>query len=194
MSSSDESQNSERGYHPRDINDEPNMQHESPRRHSIAIQDILNPTNNDMVNSSSDQGSPPSGNPRRPASRRSSNGPGSRRPSTSPAANGRRRMSISSNGPRERRQFRPTYSDEEVLFIWYYRIDLGCDWQVIANAYNAQFPERPRDGFGGIQCKYYRYCEEFGIPKVRNRDRSPSAVQRYGMRYRTGRSYPWMRS
>ena len=120
-----------------------------------------------------------------------------RRPTSSSSANGRpRTSSVSSRSPgtKERRQFRPTYSDEEVYFIWYYRIDLGYDWQDINNAYNAQFPDRPREGFGGIQCKYYRYCEEFGIPKVRHRDRGASQVIEYGMRSRTGLSYPWMRN
>ena len=105
-----------------------------------------------------------------------------------------RRASSSSSGSRtrERRAFRPTYSDEEVYFIWYHRIDLGYDWQDINRAYNAQFPERPRQRIGGIQCKYYRYCEEFGVPKVRNRDRAASAAEQYGMRSRTGLTYPWM--
>lgn len=79
-----------------------------------------------------------------------------------------------------------------MYFIWYHRIDLGYDWQDINRAYNAQFPERPRQRIGGIQCKYYRYCEEFGVPKVRNRDRAASAAEKYGMRSRTGLTYPWM--
>ena len=108
--------------------------------------------------------------------------------------NRRRRTSSSSSGSRtrERRAFRPTYSDEEVYFIWYHRIDLGYDWQDINRAYNAQFPDRPRQRIGGIQCKYYRYCEEFGVPKVRNRDRAASAAEQYGMRSRTGLTFPWM--
>ena len=92
-----------------------------------------------------------------------------------------------------RREFRPTYSEEEALFIWYHRVDLGLDWQDITNAYKRQFPERPREGPGGIQCKYYRCCAENNIPKVRERDKSASAVEEYGMKARTGLHYPWMR-
>lgn len=195
MSTSDDSQDSQSSHHhrARDGSDDSHTQH---RRRSMAIQDILNPAGGDRGSSPRHSGSPSFHEADgRPGVISASPKQYSRRISVSPAAQSRRRASVSSrsSGHRERRQFRPTYSDEEVFFIWYYRIDLGYDWQDIANAYNAQFPERPRDGFGGIQCKYYRYCEEFGIPKVRNRDRSASAVNEYGMRSRTGRSFPWMR-
>ena len=159
------------------------LQQHNSRRRSIAIQDILNPISTERRNSpgrrySVDSSDSESGSIRsRQSPPTSTTHPGTGSPRT-----------------RERRQFRPTYSDEEVLFIWYYRIDLGYDWQEICRAYNAQFPSRPRVGIGGIQCKYYRYCEESGIPKVRNRDRSASAVQKYGMRSRTGLTYPWMRN
>lgn len=143
-------------------------QSSAERRPVMAINDILNPINN------GDSGGPQG--------------------SATTTAGVASQSSSSRQASRERRQFRPTYSDEEVYFIWYHRIDLGYDWQDITNAYNAQFPDRRREGFGGIQCKYYRYCEEFGLPKVRNRDRGASQVQEYGMRARTGLSYPWMRS
>lgn len=161
--------------------------HGSPRRPSMAIEDMLNPVTGEQ----SRDGSSYHG------SRALESAQHARRPTSSSSANGRPRTSSSSSsrspGTKERRQFRPTYSDEEVYFIWYYRIDLGYDWQDITNAYNAQFFDRPREGFGGIQCKYYRYCEEFGIPKVRDRDRGAPQVLEYGMRSRTGLSYPWMR-
>lgn len=198
MSTSDDSQDSQRSHHhrARDGSDDSQLQHNTPRRRSIAIQDILNPAGGDRSNSPRYSSSPSFHEAgERPGSNSTSPKQYSRRTSVSPTAQSRRRVSMSSksSGARDRRQFRPTYQDEEVYFIWYYRIDLGYDWQDIANAYNAQFPDRPRDGFGGIQCKYYRYCEEFGIPKVRNRDRSASAVKEYGMRSRTGRTYSWMK-
>lgn len=93
----------------------------------------------------------------------------------------------------ERRQFRPPYSEEEVDFIWYHRIDLGYDWADVERAYQHQFPNSGREGFTGIQCKYYRFCDEKGIPKVRDRNKESSQVELYGMRARSGRSYPWMR-
>lgn len=92
-----------------------------------------------------------------------------------------------------RREFRPTYSEEEALFIWYHRVDLSLDWPDITEAYNKQFPERPREGPGGIQCKYYRCCADNNVPKVRERRRSASAAEEYGMKARTGLNYSWMR-
>ena len=100
----------------------------------------------------------------------------------------------SSKYPGARREFRPTYSEEETLFIWYHRIDLGYDWQDITHAYNRQFPERAREGPGGIQCRYYRCCSDNNIPKVRERRRSASSAEEYGMRARTGLWYPWMKN
>lgn len=44
----------------------------------------------------------------------------------------------------ERRQFRPPYSEEEVDFIWYHRIDLGYEWADVERAYQHQFPNRDR--------------------------------------------------
>lgn len=170
--------------------------HGGPRRPSMAIEDMLNPVTGERSSSPRYQGSHARGDA---GGRALESAQYARRPtsSSSSSTNGRPRVSSvspRSPGTKERRQFRPTYSDEEVYFIWYYRIDLGFDWQDINNAYNAQFPDRPREGFGGIQCKYYRYCEEFGIPKVRHRDRGASQVMEYGMRSRTGLSYPWMRN
>ena len=92
-----------------------------------------------------------------------------------------------------RREFRPTYSDEEAFFIWYHRLDLGWDWSDITEAYNKQFPERPREGAGGMQCKYYRCCSDNNIPKVRELRRSASAADEYGMKAKTKLHYPWMR-
>ncbi|MCJ1240895.1 hypothetical protein MMC14_008899 [Varicellaria rhodocarpa] len=46
----------------------------------------------------------------------------------------RRNSSRSSSSARERREFRPTYLQEEEYFIWYHRIDLGMDWTDASNA------------------------------------------------------------
>ncbi|KAL8789017.1 MAG: hypothetical protein Q9195_007037 [Heterodermia aff. obscurata] len=116
---------------------------------------------------------------------------GSLRP---PHVQRRRTPSVSSTRvSRTRREFRPTYSDEETLFIWYHRLDLGWDWNLITEAFNKQFPERPRGGAGGIQCKYYRCTADNNIPKVRERRRSASAADEYGMKAKTRLHYPWMR-
>ena len=96
---------------------------------------------------------------------------------------------------RERREMRPTYQQEEEYFIWYHRVDLGMDWRDVRQAYNAQFPQRQRRGFQGIQCKYYRCCETHGIPRVRERNRAATPDKSYGVRNRLpGLWYPWMRT
>ena len=106
----------------------------------------------------------------------------------------RRNSSRSSSSARERREFRPTYLQEEEYFIWYHRIDLGMDWTDVRQAYNVQFPQRQRRGFQGIQCKYYRCCEAYGVPRVRDRNRAASPADSYGVRSRLpGLWYPWMR-
>ena len=105
-----------------------------------------------------------------------------------------RHISQSDSRQRQRREMRPTYQQEEEYFIWYHRVDLGMDWRDVRAAYNAQFPERQRSGFQGIQCKYYRCCETHGVPRVRERNRAASPDKSYGVRSRLpGLWYPWMR-
>ncbi len=186
----------------------------TPRRRSMAIHDMLNPLEGESSMShrcrpphlESDEESRTSISPNlngssgRPSPNQSSPSPMRSTPSPNQLAsnpNGlsrtHRRMSSRSSAARAPRQFRPPYSDEEVHFIWYHRIDLGYEWSDITRAYNAQFPLRQREGFGGIQCKYYRLRDAYNIPRVRHRDRSTSPAEAYGMRTTTGLSYPWMR-
>jgi hypothetical protein len=100
----------------------------------------------------------------------------------------------SSSARRERREMRPTYAPEEELFIWYHRVDLDMNWGDIREAYNAQFPDRQRKGFQGIQCKYYRCCEANGVPRVRDRNRLAGEQRRYWLRTKLPHLwYPWMR-
>ncbi|KAL8785300.1 MAG: hypothetical protein Q9213_003445 [Squamulea squamosa] len=162
-----------------------------PRRRSVAIQDLLNPVREDSRSSlhqperhleyaGSDHG--------RTSSRHSSDDRELLISAQSTAPTGRR------SPPRGhgRREFRPTYTEEEVHFIWYHRVDLGWEWKEVLNAFHSQFPGRLR-GASGIQCKYYRHLEGHGIPQVRQRDRKAMAAQEYGIRATTGLWYPWMR-
>ncbi|KAI4190065.1 MAG: hypothetical protein L6R41_001031 [Letrouitia leprolyta] len=174
---------------------------ESPRRHSVAIQDLLNPVGGDDE-------SPPH-QPRPHDNIHYSNNENARRRSSKvnldrghPSSTRSTSSGVRRSPPRgrERREFRPTYTEEEVNFIWYHREDLGWDWSLICDAFNRQFPGRDvtgRDLAGrdksGIQCKYYRHLENNGVPQVRQRDRTTSAAENYGMRANTGLWYPWMR-
>ncbi|KAL8731458.1 MAG: hypothetical protein Q9166_003433 [cf. Caloplaca sp. 2 TL-2023] len=169
----------------------PSHNSDYPRRRSVAIQDLLNPVGEDNRSSPQSQEHHfqyPSSDPGRTSSRHSSVDRESNVSAQSRLSGGRR------SPPRVhgRREFRPTYTEEEVHFIWYHRIDLGWEWKEVLNAFHTQFPGRLR-GASGIQCKYYRHLEGHGIPQVRQRDRKAMAAQEYGLRARTGLWYPWMR-
>ena len=187
------SRNSDRSFHGN--YDAHRSQQNTPRRRSMAIHDMLNPLEGDS--SPSPQSIHMEIDQDRQRSRSSNSNASSRRPSPDQSHSGRRRtstMSPRTSGTRAPRQFRPPYSDEEVHFIWYHRIDLGYEWSDITRAYNAQFPQRQREGFGGIQCKYYRLRDAYNIPKVRLRNRSTSPAETYGMQTTTGLRYPWMKN
>ncbi|KAL9586930.1 MAG: hypothetical protein Q9212_000602 [Teloschistes hypoglaucus] len=155
---------------------------EEPRRRRVDIQDLLNP---DTANNDSNLPGPSQFHHQwsrhsshdSDESRSSRSSPGEHRPP-----------------PRGRtsREFRPTYSDEEIHFIWYCRIDLQWEWRDVRDAFGKEFPNGQRRDVGGIQCKYYRHLEGEGIPQVRARNRKVSAVEEYGMRAKTGLWYEWM--
>lgn len=170
-------------------------QRNTPRRRSMAIHDMLNPSDGESPTPPQHQSPRVENDEDRQMSRSPNSNGSSGRPSPTQSNHGRRRipsMSSRNSATRAPRQFRPPYSDEEIHFIWYHRIDLGYEWSDITRAYNAQFPQRQREGFGGIQCKYYRLREAYNIPRVRLRNRSSSPVNAYGMQSTTGLSYPWM--
>ena len=171
---------------------------ERPRR-AVPIQDLLNPsveekTTHRPYSAPSWTTSNASNGVSRNHSNNTSNGgrrPAQGRAHRSPRRSAQRPSSLRYQGTR--REHRPTYSEEETLFIWYHRIDLGYDWADINNAYNTQFPDRRRKDVGGIQCRYYRCCQDNNIPKVRERRRSASSTKEYGMLARTELRYSWMR-
>jgi hypothetical protein len=55
-----------------------------------------------------------------------------------------------------------------MYFIWYNRVDLGYEWKQVFENFNTQFPDRPRSGFQGIQCKFYRFIQEKKVPTLRD--------------------------
>lgn len=108
-------------------------------------------------------------------------------PYRSAQKNGRRRE-------QERREFRPTYREEEEYFIWYHRIDLGMDWPQVIDLFNATFIARRRQGLQGIQCKYYRCLTNHQVPPVRERNKTVDSRQKYSLRrWMPTLYYSWMR-
>ncbi|KUL82149.1 hypothetical protein ZTR_10708 [Talaromyces verruculosus] len=69
------------------------------------------------------------------------------------------------------RAHRPRYTDEEMYFIWYHRVDLDKEWRDCTEDFNKQFPgqghsERNRQG---LQCKFYRFIDAKKCPTLRGR-------------------------
>ncbi|WEW57793.1 hypothetical protein PRK78_003260 [Emydomyces testavorans] len=95
--------------------------------------------------------------------------------SSSPGPYQRERFPSVSSGsstvPERRRPPRPKYEEEEMYFIWYHRVDLRQEWKQVRESFNAQFPNRQRNGFQGIQCKYYRFIKEKNCPTLREQRR-----------------------
>lgn len=106
-----------------------------------------------------------------------------------------------------RRPPRPKYEEEEMYFIWYHRVDLRQEWRQVRESFNAQFPNRQRSGFQGIQCKYYRFIKEKKCPTLRDQKQREN-LQRgrggsrnspgddapaYGVVKWTGVWFPWMK-
>ncbi|KAI5303234.1 component of the polarisome [Ascosphaera pollenicola] len=126
---------------------------------------------------------------------------------SSPGPRRERFPSISSNGSsavhERRRPPRPKYDEEEMYFIWYHRVDLRQEWRDVRESFNAQFANRPRNGFQGIQCKYYRFIKEKKCPTLREQRRRRSEsdgvrepgdnLPAYGVVRWTKIRYPWMR-
>lgn len=73
----------------------------------------------------------------------------------------------SSSIPDRRRPPRPRYSEEEMYFIWYHRIDLCQEWKEVRECFNRHFPHRQRSGFQGIPCKFYRFIRDKKCPTLR---------------------------
>lgn len=74
--------------------------------------------------------------------------------------------------PARTRTFRPPYSPEQDLFIWFHRADLDLTWQQVFDKFREQFPQAEREGVNGLQCRYYRILELHGCPRLRGRGRT----------------------
>ncbi|EED21948.1 conserved hypothetical protein [Talaromyces stipitatus ATCC 10500] len=108
-----------------------------------------------------------------------------------------------------RRAPRPKYTDEEMYFIWYHRVDLDEEWRDCTEAFNKQFPSQGRSerNTQGIQCKFYRFINAKKCPTVREQRRLKDGEFMAHGRSSRGRLlpkfgvvewchvwYPWMRA
>ncbi|OKL61139.1 hypothetical protein UA08_03594 [Talaromyces atroroseus] len=117
--------------------------------------------------------------------------------------------STSSTAISERRRApRPKYTDEEMYFIWYHRVDLDEDWKDCTDAFNSQFPGQGRSerNTQGIQCKFYRFIHAKKCPTVREQRRlkdgefmargrpSRERMPKFGVIEWCRVWYPWMKT
>ncbi|EXJ85509.1 hypothetical protein A1O1_05873 [Capronia coronata CBS 617.96] len=94
----------------------------------------------------------------------------------------------------QRNPSRDKYRKEEGIFIWYNRNDLGCSWSRVQDNFARQFHKRR--GKGGLQCKFYRVLDEYGVQKVRVQCRGglcrPQDRAAWGVIVKTSIRYWWM--
>lgn len=93
-----------------------------------------------------------------------------------------------SQSPSHRRPSRKVYNEEEVYFIWYYRVILRHKWPDVLESFNRQFTSRPRRGYQGLQCKLQRFIQQKKSPARPKKwqDRA------YGEKAGDNLRYPWM--
>lgn len=99
-----------------------------------------------------------------------------------------KRGTTKSQSPSHRRPSRKVYNEEEVCFIWYYRVILRHKWPDVLESFNRQFTSRPRRGYQGLQCKLQRFIQQKKSPArpKKCQDRA------YGEKAGDNLRYPWM--
>lgn len=108
----------------------------------------------------------------------------------------RRNPPLTSRRPSASRAARPTYTLEQLCFIWYHRTDLGEGWDEVLAAYKLQFSQQREKG--GLYCRFYRLLKDNNVEKVRAQRRSASdsprdRVGQYGVVQRTNKRFRWMK-
>lgn len=98
----------------------------------------------------------------------------------------------SCTGKKKRKEYRRPYTEEQVMWLWFFKIDVQMKWDDVLEKYNVDWPKDQREK-GGTQCKFYRLAAQYGLPKMRQMKGSPKYIaHRYGMWPMMRRSYRWM--
>ena len=99
-----------------------------------------------------------------------------------------KRGTTKSESPSYRRPSRKVYNEEEVFFIWYYRVILRHKWPDVLESFNRQFTSRPRHGHQGFQRKLQR------VIQLKKSPARPKKCQdrTYGEKAGDNLRYPWM--
>jgi hypothetical protein len=114
-----------------------------------------------------------------------------------PRANSSSTQSSEAVASSPRRPSRAKYSEEEIAFIWFHRVDLRREWDTIVRAFNLRFRHSHLRRKSGLECKLYRVLDTHSVPQIREwRKRSKGGVQDaipyYGIVEWTDIRYPWM--
>lgn len=102
----------------------------------------------------------------------------------------------SSSAGKKRNPPRQGYTNEQALFIWWHRDDKSLSWSKVERAYQRYFGYRRKTG--GLQCKYYRILDRYGVIKVRDQKRwqlregRKDPARKFGMEATTKLRYRWM--
>ena len=124
-------------------------------------------------------------------------GPALTRPRTSSSSSPTQSSERKASNPR--RANRPKYSREEEAFIWFHRVDLAQEWDMVVRAFNDRFLHSHPRVKSGLECKLYRVLSHYGVPQIREwskrDDRMVEEVTGYynfGIIEATTIRYPWM--
>ncbi|KIV89167.1 hypothetical protein PV10_08758 [Exophiala mesophila] len=102
----------------------------------------------------------------------------------------------SSSTGKKRHPPRQGYTNEQALFIWWHRDDKCLPWSKVERAYQRYFGYTRKTG--GLQCKYYRILDRYGVVKVRDQKRwqlregRKDPARKFGMEATTKLWFCWM--
>lgn len=95
--------------------------------------------------------------------------------------------------------FGSVYSEGEMLFIWYHRVELEKRWKHVLDGFNCQIPYHERRQIQGLQCRFYRFLKRRDYPSTRQQrsiiDKNVACGEPdpcFRVIEWTGKWYPWM--
>ena len=162
---------------------------ENPDRASTPMP--LNNGTSDVPNRGSNAWVPP-----RPISNTTEAAPSSPCLSTTSLTSNSSSASLKSTPRKPRNPPRQGYTDEQAHFIWWHRDDQSLSWAKVEKAFVRYYGQKRMTG--GLQCKYYRVLDHYGVLKVRSqrrwvyREGRKDPAQSFGMAATTKLHYGWM--
>ena len=89
--------------------------------------------------------------------------------------------------------YRRPYTEEQVMWLWFFFIDIRMPWDEVIKKYNVDWSTGVERKKTGTQCRFYRLAKQYGLPGRRQMKGSPEEkAHRWGMWPIVRRSYQWM--